>query len=94
MRILFDHSCPYNLARHLAGHTVSTAEEYGWDRLTNGELLQEADLLLTADKNLSYQQNLSRCKIGIAVLGHSPWPLVRYAEVEIPLPPRKPFTRF
>jgi len=88
MRILFDHSAPYNLARHLVGHVVSTAEECGWDRLTNGALLELAekggfDLLLTADKNLRYQQNLSIRKIAILVLGNSLWPLVRLHIAEI-----------
>lgn len=115
MRILFDHSTPYGLARHLEGHAVSTAEECGWDRLTNGDLLATAekvgfDLLLTVDKNMRYQQNLSGRKISLVVLGNSPWPVVRlhigdivaavnsatagsFEEVEIPLPPKKPFTR-
>jgi hypothetical protein len=115
MRILLDHSAPYKLARHLEGHSVSTAEECGWDQLENGDLLaaeEEAgfDLLLTADKNMRYQQNFSGRKIALVVLGNSPWPVVRFhiAEilaavnvattrklygVEIPLPPKKPFTR-
>jgi hypothetical protein len=116
MRVLFDKSAPHGLVRHLEGHAVSTAEERGWDRLANGDLLkaaEEADfqVFLTADKNLRYQQNLSDRKIALVVLGNSPWPLVRlhipdilaavnaatpgsYAEVDIPLPPRKPFTQF
>ncbi len=62
MRILFDHSTPYRLVRYLEGHSVSTAEECGWDRLTNGDLLATAenagfDMLLTADENMRYQQN-------------------------------------
>jgi hypothetical protein len=94
---------------------VSTAEQCGWGRLENGDLLTVAEesgyeLFLTADKNLRYQQNLAGRKISILVLGQSPWPIVRqhipailaavdaatpgsFIEVEIPLPPRKPFTR-
>jgi hypothetical protein len=115
MRVLFDKSAPYGLARHLEGHAVSTAEECGWGRLENGDLLTVAEqfgyeLFLTADKNLRYQQNLAGRKISIVVLGQSPWPLVRqhipaivaavnaatpgsYTEVDIALPPKKPFTR-
>ena len=115
MRVLFDKSAPYGLARHLEKHAVSKAEECGWGRLENGDLLTAAEqagfeVLLTADKNLRYQQNPSGRKIALVVLGHSPWPLVRlhipdivaavdaatpgsYAEIDIPLPPRKPFTR-
>jgi hypothetical protein len=41
----------------------------GWDTLSNGELLTAAeeagfDVLLTTDKNLRYQQNLTGRKIG------------------------------
>jgi len=35
------------------------------------------DLFLTTDKNLRYQQNLSKRKIAIVVLGNGLWPLVR-----------------
>jgi hypothetical protein len=49
---------------------VSTAFEEGWDALANGELLRVAeeagfDLLLTADNNLGYQQDLRGRKISI-----------------------------
>jgi hypothetical protein len=82
MRVLFDKSAPHGLIRHLEAHAVSTAEECGWGRLTNGQLLSTAessgfDVLLTADKNLRYQQKLSSRKIALVVLGNSPWPLVR-----------------
>ena len=82
MRIIFDHSTPTRLIPYLQGHSVSTAIECGWDRLENGDLLTAAesagfDLLLTADKNMRYQQNLSGRKIALIVLGNSPWPVVR-----------------
>jgi hypothetical protein len=35
------------------------------------------DLLLTTDKNVRYQQNLSGRIISLVVLGRSPWRLVR-----------------
>ena len=35
------------------------------------------DLLLTSDKNIRYQQNLSGRKIAIVVLGNQQWPDVR-----------------
>ncbi len=49
--------------------------------LLNNELLNEAekagfDVLVTTDKNLSYQQNLSGRKIAIVVLGKSRWSLL------------------
>ncbi len=65
--------------RHLKSHTVRTAFQQGWDRLVNGDLLNAAeqagfDLLLTTDKNMSYQQNLSARKIAIVVLDRQQWP--------------------
>jgi hypothetical protein len=83
MRILFDHNTPRGIARHLVGHVVTEAKERGWERLANGDLLAAAeeagfDMLLTADKNMSYQQNLSSRKIALVVLGNSPWRLVRF----------------
>lgn len=82
MRILFDKSAPYGRARYLEGHAIATAEERGWGRLENGDLLSAAEeagfeVFLTADKNLRYQQNLSGRKIALVVLGNSPWHLVR-----------------
>jgi hypothetical protein len=82
MRILFDHNTPRGIARHLVGHSVTEAKQRGWERLTNGALLASAeeagfDILLTADKNMTYQQNLSGRRIALVVLGNSPWRLAR-----------------
>jgi hypothetical protein len=39
------------------------------------------ELLLTTDKNLSYQQNLKGRKIAFVVLGNQQWPVLsRYVE--------------
>jgi hypothetical protein len=62
MLILFDHSTPAPLSSYLTGHTVIEAKDKGWDRLSNGDLLAEAeragfDLLVTADNSIAYQQN-------------------------------------
>jgi hypothetical protein len=93
MLILFDHVTPRGIARFLRDHTVTRARERGWDTLTNGELLAEAeragfDVFVTADRFP-------------VVLGTPQWPRVRlhverivaavnastpgsYIEVEIP----------
>ena len=115
MRILFDHGTPTPLIPFLVKHHVTKARDAEWDRLTNGELLNAAeaagfDLLVTTDKNMRYQQNLSSRVISIVVLGNSQWRIAvnyveaitaavddakpgSYAEIDIPLPPKKPFTR-
>jgi hypothetical protein len=82
MLILFDHGTPRGIARFLPGHTVTRARELGWETLTNGDLLAEAeragfDVFLTADKNIQYQQNLSGRRIAVVVLSTPQWPLVR-----------------
>ena len=82
MLILFDHSVPAPLRDHLKKHAVTEAVERGWDRLSNGDLLMVAeaagfDVLLTADNNLSYQQNLKERKIAIVVLTGNRWRMVQ-----------------
>ena len=82
MLVLFDHSTPAPLRRHLKEHVVTEAIDRGWDRLSNGDLLKEAeaagfDVLLTADKNIRYQQNMMGCKIAIVELSTPRWPVVR-----------------
>ncbi len=82
MLILFDHVTPGGVAGFLAGHTKVRAKIRGWDTLSNGDLLAEAeragfDVLLTADKNMRHQQNLSGRKIAVVVLSTPQWPVVR-----------------
>jgi hypothetical protein len=81
MLVLFDHGTPRSIARFLVGHTVIQAKARGWDKLSNGKLLQAAeeaefDVLLTTDKNIRYQQNLKGRRIAIVVLGNSQRPAV------------------
>ncbi len=68
MRILFDNGTPNPIARALVGHEVAFARQIGWHALRNGELLNQAEeagyeLLLTSDKNIRHQQNLSGRRI-------------------------------
>jgi hypothetical protein len=81
MLVLFDHGTPRSIRRWLPGHTVVEALARGWDRLTNGELLNAAeeagfDVLLTTDKNIQYQQNLKGRRIAVVVLGNPQRPAV------------------
>jgi hypothetical protein len=66
----------------LTGHEVTEAIERGWDRISNGELLKQAeaagfDLLLMTDKRIRNQQILAGRKIAILVLGNSTWRVMR-----------------
>ena len=82
MLVLFDSGTPRTLARFLIDqHTVAEARAHGWAELENGELLSRAEaagfeVLVTTDKNISYQQNLAGRKIAIVVLGKGRWTLI------------------
>jgi hypothetical protein len=82
MRILFDHGTPAPLQSFLTGHTVRETKAQGWDTFKNGDLLTAAeaagfDVLITTDKNMRYQQNLTSRTIAIVVLGHAQRPVLR-----------------
>ena len=54
----------------------------GWSELENGELLGAAEsagfaVMVTADKNLSYQQNLEGRELALVVLGTNRWKVIR-----------------
>ena len=54
----------------------------GWSELENGELLGAAEsagfaVMVTADKNLSYQQNLEGRDLALVVLGTNRWKVIR-----------------
>lgn len=82
MRILLDQGAPVPLRKLLPGHEIKTAYQQGWDTLLNGDLLRVAeeagsDLLLTTDKNLANQQNLTGRRIAIVALGKTRWSLIQ-----------------
>ena len=73
MRVLLDNNVNVRFGRLLPGHEVTHVLDRGWDRLQNGALLAAAedagfDVLVTADKNLRYQQNLTDRSISVVVL--------------------------
>jgi hypothetical protein len=70
------------------GHTVVTTWFQGWSGSKNGALLTEAeaagfDLFITADQELTYQQNLTRRKMAVLVLSTNNWDLVKAGIAEI-----------
>ena len=87
MKVLFDECMPQPLRRFLKVFEISTAQEMGWGRVKNGELLQRAegvfDVFLTADQRLKYQQNLSGRQLAILVLSTNRWPKVKARTAEI-----------
>jgi hypothetical protein len=83
MLVLFDTGTRRTLARYLIDrHTMTEVRARGWDQLGNGELLSAAEaagfeVLVTTDKNLGYQQNLSGRKIAIVVIAAGRWKLIQ-----------------
>ena len=80
MRVIFDENVPAPLRRYLPGHQVTTVQEQGWTGISNGDLVsrgeEQFDVLLLADKNLRYQQNLRSRRIALIELPTNRWPLV------------------
>jgi hypothetical protein len=82
MRVLLDNGVPRGIASVLEGHTVEEVRDRGWDRLKNGDLLAAAeaagfDVFVTTDRNIQYQQNLSKRTLAIVGLSKGSWPLIK-----------------
>lgn len=81
MLVLFDHCTPRGIARYLISHTVKVASKLGWAELSNGDLIRAAEaagfeVMVSADKSIRYQQNLTGRKIALVILSRSRWGLV------------------
>jgi predicted nuclease of predicted toxin-antitoxin system len=88
VKVLFDQNAPRPLARFLPRHQVTRLVELGWQELVNGELIAAAEaagyeILVTADKNLRYQQNLTDRRIAIVILPSGRWPIVQQQLAEV-----------
>ena len=82
MKVFFDECVPRPLRRLLANHEIRTAQEMGWGRLKNGELIRRAEesgfaAFVTSDQNLRYQQNLTERRIALLVLSTNYWPVLQ-----------------
>jgi hypothetical protein len=81
MLVLFDNGTPRGVAAALTDHIVEEARSRGWDTFRNGDLLDAAEtagfgVLVTTDRNMRHQQNLTARKIAIVVLGKARWRLI------------------
>jgi predicted nuclease of predicted toxin-antitoxin system len=74
MKILVDECLPAHIKNCLSpfGHECKTVREVGFGSKKNGELIAladgEWDVLLTNDRNVKFQQNMTGRKISILVL--------------------------
>ena len=73
MKILLDNCIDRNLAALIKDHEVVHARDAGWRDLENGKLLAVAAnagfaAMVTVDKNIRYQQNLTKVPVAIVEL--------------------------
>ena len=73
---------------HLGPHEVQTAAYAGFAGLTNGQLLDAAetagfDVLVTGDRTLHYEQNLTKRRIALVSLSAISWPIIEPHVAEI-----------
>jgi predicted nuclease of predicted toxin-antitoxin system len=74
MKILIDECLPDELKNSVAamGHECETVRRAGYGSKKNGELLMLAegrwDVLLTSDRNIKYQQNMTGRSVSILIL--------------------------
>jgi hypothetical protein len=73
-KVLLDENLPVKLKYRLQNVCeIYTVYDKGWNALENGELINAMqgdgfDYLITSDKNLQYQQNLTNYSMGFIVL--------------------------
>jgi hypothetical protein len=89
MKIILDESVPQKLRLLIEGtNTVVTTWYQGWSGLKNGALLTASeragfDLFITADQELTYQQNLTGRRMAVLVLSTNNWDFIKAGIAEI-----------
>ncbi len=82
LRVLLDENLPHALRNYLAHHDTMTAAYAGFGSFKNGELLKAAetaafDVLVTADKTLRFEQNLSGRKLCVISVSTNSWRIIK-----------------
>jgi len=87
MRLLLDECVPQRLKHDFPDHNVWTVEEVGLCGVKNGELLAAAakafDVLISVDRQMQFQQNLSNFDIALIILIAKP---CRYPQLKLLVP--------
>ncbi len=73
MKILLDESIDVRLKKQFAEHECFTVKDKDWKGVKNGTLLRNCEnnefgVLITTDRNLNSQQNISAYKVKVIVL--------------------------
>jgi hypothetical protein len=81
VKVLLDENVAHDLRPFLAHHETFTVAYMGWGGVKNGRLLDAAeragfDVLITGDKTLEYEQNLSDRSIALLALSAVNWPVL------------------
>lgn len=81
-KVILDENLPVPLRHHVTEFDVVTLQYQGWSGIKNGELIAlidgRFDVLVTADQNLRYQQNLRNRAIAIVEL-----PFIRRSSIPL-----------
>jgi hypothetical protein len=82
VKVLLDENLDHRLRENLGSHQVFTASYKGWNGLRNGKLIEAAendgiDVLLTGDRSLRHEQNLSGRRLAIVTLSSVEWHIVK-----------------
>lgn len=87
MKLLLDECVPKRLKYDFPGFQIETAADSGLRGLKNGELMRAAadkfDVLITVDRRIPFQQNLSFSGIAVVVLIAKP---CRYPQLRLLVP--------
>jgi len=80
VRILLDEGVPDIIQKRLSRFAISSVKQMGWRGITNGALLdlmaREFSVLVTTDKNLPFQQNLTKRQISAVILSTNEIPSI------------------
>jgi hypothetical protein len=88
VKVLLDENIPHDLRPFLNRHGTITASYAGFAGLKNGDLLDAAEaagfeVLVSGDRTLHYEQNLSRRRIAVISLSAIAWPVIEPHVAEI-----------
>lgn len=81
-RVLLDEGVPIGVRKLLFGYSVQSVAEAAWAGLSNGELIEAGEqagfeVMVTADQNIRYQQNLTGRKLALVVLTTNHWATIQ-----------------
>ena len=80
MKILLDEGVPKVIQQRLTKVSITNVEDMGWRGIKNGALLDlmagQFQVLITADKNLPFQQNLKKRQLSAIIIPANDVPTV------------------